>query len=85
MSYRNHLIRKHNVTRIQLGEPNPTLNNNENEEDDVLVNVDVDLEPQALRRTNALSLLKFKEKGRVPQIMIDSFVDITTQIVKNSV
>ena len=37
------------------------------------------------RRVSALSLLKLKEKGRVPQTVVDYYVDSATEVVQASI
>lgn len=90
VSYRNHLIRKHNITRQNNCEAN--IDNGEllDEEDDPLFDpeqeeLDRSLNEEDIRRLNALGLLKFKEMGRVPQTVVNTFVESSTQIVQNSI
>jgi hypothetical protein len=45
---------------------------------------DFEQESEEIRRTSALHLLKMKDRDRVSQTAIDSFVDNTTSIVRTS-
>ena len=46
---------------------------------------DLNQETEQTRKANALCLLSFKERGRVPQTVVDSFVESSTQIARNSI
>ena len=99
LSFRNHLIRKHNfkltdedqrvgiVARehaqeadnferldAALGEDVPELP----------VNEDCIQSKQIIKESNALCLLGFKDKGRVPQTVVNLFAEKSTQLVRNS-
>lgn len=68
---------------IEPNDPCPKPNaNNEQEAGDNREEHDhglsFDLEPEAIRRSNALYLLKFIEKACVPQTVVDSFVEAST-------
>lgn len=95
LSFRNHLIRKHNVVRINNKERTQPLNceddgfgdfNGENgEQDHGEEEFNLEREETNLSRANALCLLKFKEKACVPQTVVNSFVNNATQIAQASV
>ena len=87
-SFRNHLIRKHGVTRKVIDKPDKTNDSESQEEeyDEPMIDNDAaEDEDENARRQNALYLLKFKEKGRVPQTVIHLFVENATQLVRNNV
>lgn len=92
VSFRNHLIRKHNFEfRDDEARGQPDLNCL-NEDDDPCGENHHDNMPEAnalaqdsQQRQNALCLLGFKDKGRVPQTVVDLFVDSSTSLVRNSV
>ena len=102
ISYRNHMIRKHEVTRTEQndttdedsgildncdsGSQSSTLDEWCQEMYDLDTGGDFDLnqETEQTRKANALCLLSFKERGRVPQTVVDSFVESSTQIARNS-
>lgn len=46
---------------------------------------DCEKEKQEMARSNATCILKFKEEGRVPQTVVNSFVKNTIHIVQNSI
>ncbi|XP_068707636.1 uncharacterized protein [Montipora foliosa] len=103
ISYRNHMIRKHEVTRTEQndttdedsgildncdsGSQSSTLDEWCQEMYDLDTGGDFDLnqETEQTRKANALCLLSFKERGRVPQTVVDSFVESSTQIARNSI
>lgn len=102
VSFRNHLIRKHSITRnltARNGEIGPLPNaerepdefeegnENLNDLDDVDNGLEFNLarEEAEIRKTSALCLLQFKEKGRVPQTVVDLLVETTTQTVRTSI
>lgn len=92
VSFRNHLIRKHNI----YGKGNePIMNNDEIPRD---VNVDDENDPaiqendaepahvlvENMLRDNALCLFGFKDNGRVTQTVVNLFAESSTQMVRNS-
>ena len=95
-SFRNHLIRKHGIVTAKegIGGNRQDLNQDHNEED-VINEIGVQIEAEGqednfdreidLSKTNALCILKFKETTRVPQTVVDSFVDNATQVTRASV
>lgn len=95
---RNHIITKHgDLLKAEQNEGNvEEINNNSsgsdmdgeiNEDDDFapLPPIDFQRESEEIRRTGALHLLRMKDKDRVSQAGIDSFVKNTTSIVRTSV
>ena len=96
LSFKNHLIRKHNIL-ARNDEVPPALENPDDDEIDERVNngredeqleenpFNLNEEQAKLLRTNALCLLKFKEKGRVPQTVVDSFVENATLVTQTSI
>lgn len=93
LSLRNHLIRKHNISacdKPRLDENNGQDHEDHDDNDDVdrmndEDSFDIEKEKANLMRANALCLLNFKEKGRIPQTVVNSFVENTTQITENTV
>lgn len=98
MSFRNHIITKHgDLLKAEQNEGNvEEINNNSsgsdmdgeiNEDDDFapLPPIDFQRESEEIRRTGALHLLRMKDKDRVSQAGIDSFVENTISIVRTSV
>ncbi len=94
LSFRNHLIRKHNI--VTNKERDRSLNDDENdniyrsndgngEQDPVEEEFDLETEEINLSRANALCILKFKEKACVPQTVVNSFVNNATEIAQTSV
>jgi hypothetical protein len=92
VSFRNHLIRKHNI----YGKENePVINNDENPRD---MNIDDENDPaiqendaepahvlvENMQRDNALCLFGFKDKGRVTQTVVNLFAESSMQMVRNS-
>ena len=96
-SLKAHLSKKHNIVtsheenRFQDRDINDNDGVQENEfrdginNDEQVEHFNLEREKVNLSRSNALCLLKFKEKGRVPQTVVDSFVDNATQIAQTSV
>lgn len=95
MSFRNHITCKHNYI---VDRPNQAVDvcdaetaeddshaANEVNEDLFDAQRDFDRQEDAARRANPLCILKFKEKGHVLQTIVNSFVENTTDIVKNSI
>ena len=91
VSFRNHLIRKHNIYGKEI---EPIMNNDDVPRD---VNMDVDdkndpaiqAEPahvlaENMLRDNALCPFGFKDKGRVTQTVVNLFAESSTQMVRNS-
>ena len=93
LSLRNHLIRKHNIVRIvnnkereqRLNNEDGEFNGEDGEQNHVEEEFNLEREQINLSRANALCLLKFKEKGCVPQTVVNSFVNNATQIAQTSV
>lgn len=98
LSFRNHLIRKHgfNLSEEQILDVNNDFDNRDQQqnEGDIEIPDELNGNPQAdpvgrdpgkIRRDNSLCLLGFKEKGCVPQTVVDLFVDNSTQLVRNSI
>lgn len=92
LSFRNHLIRTHNIvtnqksTRPLKDNENDTIHQfNDVETDPADEEFDLEREEVNLSRANALCLLKFKEKSCVPQTVVNSFVSNATEIVQTSV
>ena len=93
LSFKNHLIRKHNI----VAKNDKNVNIIEDRDNDNGINGVIDDVPQHenafdlnneginLSRANALCVLKFKEKGRVPQTVVDSFVENATQVTQTSI
>ena len=93
LSFKNHLICKHNI--IAKNGKDVVKNQDENGLNVAIDNVaehkqdenvfDLNNEEINLSRANALCILKFKEKGRVPQTVVDSFVENATQVAQTSI
>lgn len=88
-SFRNHLIRKHDVT-WEVIDKTDEANENQDEENGLMIDSDAAEDEdyqyaENTRKQNALCLLQLKDKGRVPQTVIDLFVENATQLVRNSV
>lgn len=92
-SFRNHLIRKHGIVTAKEGiEGNRQDLIQDHNEDGVINEIGVQIEAEGqednfdreidLSKTNALCTLKFKETTRVPQTVVDSFVDNATQVTR---
>ena len=91
VSFRNHLIRKHNI----YGKENEPIMNNDDVPRDVNMDVDDENDPaiqaepahvlaENMLRDNALCLFGFKHKGRVTQTVVNLFAESSTQMVRNS-
>ena len=98
MSFRNHIITKHgDLLKVKQNEGKvEEINNNSsgsdmdgeiNQDNDFapLTTIDFQRESEEIRCTGALHLLKMKDKDRVSQAGIDSFVENTISIVRTSV
>ena len=95
ISFRNHLIRKHNFklteedTRIQIMQPQlaDDIQGCEDalgtEQPEAYQHEDC-TRPEKMKENNARCLLGFKDKGRVPQTVVNLFVQSSTQLVRNS-
>ena len=93
LSFKNHLIRKHNI--IAKNDKHIVKNHDENGLNSVIDDApehkqeenifDLNNDKVNLSRANALCVLKFKEKGRVPQRVVDSFVENATQVTQTSI
>lgn len=89
-SFRNHLIRKHSF-KLKDDEENQ-VDNNEVQTIDLgdlneplIRQHDQPVKVDSILRDNALCLLGFKDKSRVPQTVVDLFVENSTQMVRNSI
>ena len=94
-SFRNHVMRKHNL--IYNGRNEKEADNNEDIPDELNVNVNCDfninsddMQQQCLHIENILhensrSLLAFKENGGVNQTLLNRFVETNTNAPRNSV
>ena len=92
ISFRNHLIRSHNFKLTDKdNQRSEVLENDPEVEIDNFPCVDEDItefnehciQPQQIKENNALCLLGFKDRGRVPQTVVNLFVENSTQIVRN--
>lgn len=94
VSFRNHLIRKHNF-ELRSDEPGPQNEPNnvsggkQMDEDvgiaeELLPNPydDIARDPEQIRRDNALCLLGFKDKDCVSQTVVNQFVESSTHLVR---
>lgn len=91
VSFRNHLIRKHNFKLSDQDQGIRMLENEPEQEIDDFAHLDEDMpelnehaQPGKMKENNALCLLGFKDKGRVPQTVVTLFVENSTQIVRNN-
>ncbi len=92
ISFRNHLIRKHSFKLTDQDDQGIGMLQNEPEiEIDDFPQMDEDTaesnehctQPQQMKENNALCLLGFKERGRVPQTVVNFFVENSIQLVRN--
>lgn len=99
-SFRNHIVHKHSLaynTTVSDHEAEQDVNLNgefpgpeqPGEQEDIAdiaeEPFDIANEGKQLQRASALSILQFKEKGRVPQTVVDLFVKNNTELVQNVV
>ncbi|XP_046858671.1 uncharacterized protein LOC124452126 [Xenia sp. Carnegie-2017] len=95
LSLRNHLIRKHNIVRntrnsaeLNTDRGNDDANQNheiDNTDPEQGEEFDIMADQDNLSRANALCLLNFKDRGRVPQTVVDSFVENATKVTQTSI
>ena len=54
-------------------------------EEPIITEDHIERNTEQIREDNALSFLGFKDKGRVPQTIINLFIENITQLVRNSI